>query len=117
MSRLWFRSRHNVSRSRIRVEASAAANGRTPKVIEALEARRLVSTALTGQVLGSLRNNFTGWVGFEFTVGANPLTVSQLGRWDVAGNAATHTLKLADAATGADLSGGSVSVNTSGAAA
>jgi len=72
-------------------------------------------TAISSQTLGTLRNNFSGWVGFEFTTGPAALSVSQLGRWVVSGNTGTHTLKLVDAATGTDVPGGSVSVNTSGA--
>jgi len=49
--------------------------------------------------------------------GRGALVVTQLGRWVVSGNAGTHAVKLVDAATGTDLSGGSVSVNTSGATA
>jgi len=45
------------------------------------------------------------------------LAVRQLGRWIVSGNSGTHTVKLVDAASGTDLSGGSVSISTSGAAA
>ncbi len=71
---------------------------------------------ITGQALGSPRNNYTGWVGMTFTIGSSALTVTQLGRWVVAGNTQTHTVKLVNAATGADVSGGTASVNTAGAA-
>ena len=49
--------------------------------------------------------------------GRGALVVTQLGRWVVSGNTGTHSVKLVDAATGTDLSGGSVSVNTNGATA
>ncbi len=45
------------------------------------------------------------------------LGVSQLGRWVVSGNSEVHVVKLADAVTGIDLPGASVSVDTSGATA
>jgi hypothetical protein len=46
---------------------------------------------VTGQTLGTLRRDFTGRVGFKFTVGATPLTINMLGRWIVSGNTGTHT--------------------------
>src|SRR4029077_11052517 len=73
------------------------------------------STPLTtGDTLGSLRNDFSGWVGGQITVGSADLTVTDLGRIVVAGNSGTHTVKLVDAATGLDVSGGSVSVSMAG---
>ncbi len=45
------------------------------------------------------------------------LGVSQLRRWVVSGNSDVHVVKLADAVTGIDLPGASVSVDTSGATA
>src|SRR5205807_1414262 len=64
-----------------------------------------------------LRTDFSGWVGMRLKVGSSDLQVSSLGRWVVAGNTAAHTVKLVDAATGADVAGGSVSVATAGAPA
>ncbi len=61
-----------------------------------------------------LRNNFDGYVGMQFTVGPTPLNVSSLGRVCVAGNTATHTVKLVLASTGGDVPGGTVSVNMGG---
>src|SRR5438477_4185208 len=53
------------------------------------------------------------WVGFQFTVGAVPMTVSSLGRWVVSGNSGSHTVQLFNA-DGTAISGGSVTVNTAG---
>ena len=64
-----------------------------------------------------LRQDFSGWVGMTLNVGAADLSVSALGRWVVAGNSAAHTVKVVDAATGADVAGATVSVPTAGAAA
>jgi len=75
------------------------------------------STTLASSVaLETLRSNFSGWVGFRFAVGGAPITVTQLGRWVVSGNSGSHTVKLVDSG-GNDVPGGSVTVNTSGAAA
>ena len=60
--------------------------------------------------LGTIRNNYTGWVGFGFKVGLTPVTVSGLGRIAVAGNTQAHTVKLVDASTGTDVPGGSALV-------
>jgi len=69
---------------------------------------------VTGQTLsGTIRNNYAGSLGFKFTVGSSPMTVSQLGRWVIAGNTGTHTVELVRASDNAVL--GSVSVNTAGA--
>ena len=50
------------------------------------------------------------WSGMAIRVGAAPLTVTSLGRIYVPGNTGTHTLKIVDADTGADLPGASVDV-------
>ena len=63
---------------------------------------------------GTLRNNFTGWVGMVIQVSTNPVTVNSVGRIVVSGNSGTHTVKLVDASTGADIPGGSASVSTVG---
>lgn len=70
---------------------------------------------VTSKTLGTLRNDFSGWVGMEVTVGGSPITVLSLGRIDVSGNTGSHTVKIYDANAQADVSGGSVSVGTSGA--
>ena len=60
------------------------------------------------------RNDYTGWVGTALAVGVNPITLTDLGRWVVSGNSGSHTVKLVTTSN-TDVSGGSVSVNTSGA--
>ncbi len=72
--------------------------------------------AITGYALNGppLRNNFSGFAGMSFTVGPSSLVVSSLGRLCIAGNSGTHTVKLVSAATGADLTGGSVSLDMAG---
>jgi Pectate lyase superfamily protein len=64
-----------------------------------------------------LRNDYTGFVGLNFVTGASPLSIQALGRMAVAGNSATHTLKLVNAQTGADVPGAAVVVNMTGAPA
>ena len=51
------------------------------------------------------------------TIGSSSLTVDQLGRMFAPGNAGTHIVKIVDAATGADVPGGSASVVMSGGTA
>ena len=68
-------------------------------------------TALvTNMTLGTLRNNYSGWVGFALKVGPAPLLVTGLGRIAVAGNTQSHTVKLVDAATGMNVPNGVASV-------
>ncbi|HLG98216.1 MAG TPA: hypothetical protein VKX49_18005 [Bryobacteraceae bacterium] len=71
----------------------------------------------TSLVTGSARNNYTGWVGASITVSTSPVTVTALGRIFISGNAGTHAIKIVNATTGADVSGGSVSVSMSGGTA
>lgn len=74
------------------------------------------SPFLIGQSLSNgTRNNFTGTVGFQFTVGASNLNVTQLGRWVVSGNSLTHDITIYDVAAATVI--GTVTVNTSGAPA
>ena len=42
--------------------------------------------------LGAVRNDFEGWVGFQFTVGNATLTVTSLGRWVRSGNSKNRKL-------------------------
>lgn len=44
-----------------------------------------------------------GWAGMKFTVGASPLTISQLGRYAISTNTQTHQIRIFDATTGADV--------------
>lgn len=73
---------------------------------------------VTNKTTGTLRNNFTGFVGMKFTVGTSPLNVTSLGRIFVSGNSGTHIVKIVNASTGNDVVGASVSINmTLGSAA
>ena len=58
---------------------------------------------LTGKTLGTLSNNYSGWVGMRFMVGSNPLVVRALGRIYINGNTQTHELRLIHAATNATV--------------
>lgn len=66
---------------------------------------------ITGQTLGTIRNDFTAGLGFYFTVGASPITITALGRWVVAGNTQSHVLDLLDPSTNLIES---VTLNTTG---
>jgi uncharacterized delta-60 repeat protein len=72
---------------------------------------------VTGKTLGTPHNSYSGFVGMKITVGANPVTVTALGRLCVSGNTGTHTVKLVKAVGGTDVAGGSVSVAMSGGTA
>jgi chitodextrinase len=65
---------------------------------------------VTGVVPGALHNDWSGWVGKQIGVGANPVTVTKLGRMIAPGNAGTHTVKLVRASDEMDVPGGSVSI-------
>lgn len=72
---------------------------------------------VTGQALGTVRNNYTGYVGMKIGVGGIPVTVTALGRIFVSGNSGTHLVKLVNAANGSDVPGGSVALGMSGGTA
>jgi hypothetical protein len=67
---------------------------------------------LLSQTLGTAHNDFSGFAGMRFVVGSRPLNVTALGRIVAGGNSGTHTVKLVNAANGADVPGGAVSVST-----
>jgi len=69
---------------------------------------------LTSSKLGTLRNDFSGYVGMQVMVGSSPITVTALGRIMASGNSGTHTVKLVKVSDGTDVPGGSVSIAMSG---
>jgi hypothetical protein len=54
---------------------------------------------------GTLRSNYSGWVGMKITVGVTALDVLSLGRAYIPNNAGSHDLKIVDEMTGADVPG------------
>ncbi len=62
---------------------------------------------------GTSRNDFTGCVGFTFTVGAANITVTSFGRWITSGNSQTHTIRLFKVSDDSEVTNGTV--NASGA--
>jgi hypothetical protein len=66
---------------------------------------------------GTSRNNAAQDLGMRIQVGAAPLTVTQLGRYCIAGNSQTHLMRIVDVATLTDVVGGSATVNMSGGTA
>jgi YD repeat-containing protein len=67
---------------------------------------------VTGMTLGALRTDSPGWAGFRMTTGAQPLTLTSLGRLCSPGNSLLHELRLIRAAdnvvvasTGVSMSG------------
>ncbi|HLG95334.1 MAG TPA: immunoglobulin domain-containing protein [Bryobacteraceae bacterium] len=72
------------------------------------------SNYVTSTTLGTLRNNYSGWVGMSVTTGAQPIAITALGRIFVSGNTGTHVLKIVQSSTGTDVPGTSVTVSTIG---
>ena len=71
---------------------------------------------VTGFTPGTIRNNFTGLIGMQFTVASAPVTVTSLGRMYLAGNSSSHTVKFVRVSDGYDVTGGSVTVPPGGTA-
>ena len=61
------------------------------------------TSLVTPRTLGTLRNDYSGWVGMQIAVSSEELQVEGIGRWCVAGNTQVHALKIVDAATGDDV--------------
>lgn len=97
---------------------SEGAQVTTTKTVEVVTPSAVVPTTLliSGGTASHLRDDFSGWVGFQFKVGSVPIMVSQLGRYVVSGSSGTHIVKLLKN-DGTDVSGGSVTVNTAGVSA
>jgi hypothetical protein len=72
---------------------------------------------VTSWVPGTLRNDWSGWLGMQVVVGTNSVRVTQLGRMMAPGNSGTHTVKLMQASDETDVAGGSVAVAMSGGTA
>ena len=101
---------HNPSTSSIfiKINSKEAASNKPLLVVSTPE-----TAFVSDKTLGTLRNNLNAWVGMKFTTGSAPVTVTSLGRIYVNGNTGTHTVKLVNAGSGADVAGGSVSINLS----
>ncbi|MEK7564162.1 MAG: hypothetical protein AAB510_01160 [Patescibacteria group bacterium] len=86
--------------------AGSVASNTCPSGVPFVQSKTLGTTALS--TFGDI------WLGGKITIGASPVTVTSLGRIIISGNVNTHILKLVNAATGVDVPGGSVSINTIG---
>ncbi|MEO8426483.1 MAG: Ig-like domain-containing protein, partial [Verrucomicrobiota bacterium] len=74
-------------------------------------AARSQTAFITSATLGTTRNDFNGWLGMKFTVGASPITVVALGRMCLTSNSGTHPMKLIAASSGANVPNGAVSIS------
>lgn len=87
---------------------------------ETLQSVDLLVTAVEGTPLitniasGMLQNNSNSWLGMQFTVGTNPVSVTALGRMSSLANSQTHVLKLVRASDGQDVAGSEVMVDMAG---
>jgi len=68
---------------------------------------------ITLQTLGTLRNDFTGFAGMLIRIAGSSLPIVGLGRTVVAGNGATHIVKVVDPTTGIDIPNASTVVDLS----
>jgi hypothetical protein len=67
---------------------------------------------VTSEMLGQIRNDFNGFVGMKIQVLGSPLSIYALGRYLLPGNGGMHEIKIVDAASKNDVTGGNVTVNT-----
>lgn len=73
------------------------------------------TSLLSAETLGTLRNDFTGPVGMQYTTGSSPITVTHLGRIFVAGNTGTHTVGIYSLSSGTPLASCSVTASSGNA--
>ena len=66
---------------------------------------------IAGFTPGVGRNDFSGFVGMQFTVGSAPIKVTAFGPLYLPGNTSTHVLKLVNASDGSDVPSGSVTLS------
>lgn len=78
------------------------------------QAESTTSSLITSQVPGTVRNDFTGWVGLKLEVGSRPMKVNTLGRFMMHGNTGVHMMKLINAANGSEVAGSLVTVSMAG---
>lgn len=71
-------------------------------------------TLLSNPTVGTASYPVPGWYGMKFTVGSRPVWVFGLGRMVAPYNSLDHALKLVDAETGEDVTGGTTTVSTDG---
>lgn len=78
--------------------ATAAAIAPSQNDVVILQGKRAQSQStafVTAQTLGSgPRNDATISLGFQFTVGSAPITVTDLGRWVIAGSSQSHAMSI-----------------------
>ena len=66
---------------------------------------------VTSEVIGTPRNDFTGVVGMQIKVAANPLFAVGLGRMFLPGNSGVHQMKVVDATTNIDIPNAATTVD------
>ncbi|MGH9968945.1 MAG: RHS repeat-associated core domain-containing protein [Pyrinomonadaceae bacterium] len=96
-----------TSKIRVRTWESVDGYSRITEV-EAWESSQ--ASFVTGKTLGALRADYTGHVGMKVTTGAQPVTVTSLGRIYVSGNTGTHMLKIVRASDNAVVASANVSM-------
>ncbi len=90
-------------------------NSSAAETSESLPVSANSTSYVTSFASGTLRNDYNGWVGYEFTTGSFSLTITALGRLVQSGNTQSHELALIDASSGDTVA--TVTVDTSGATA
>lgn len=72
------------------------------------------SPLLTSFTPADARNGHQGFLGMRITVGDSNINVTDLGRIFLTGNTGTHTVKIVNGSSGADMLNGSVSISMPG---
>ena len=75
------------------------------------------TTFVTAFAGSTVRNDYSGWLGMQVTVGSSPLNVSSVGRLCLAGNATSRMVEFVSVATGQIVAGSSAAVNMAGCTA
>jgi hypothetical protein len=67
---------------------------------------------VTSDITGTIRGNFTGQAGLEFTTGSSPVTVTAMGRANLPGDSQAHAVSLYAAGSGALVASAQVPTGT-----
>lgn len=87
--------------------------GRDPAAVVPIHARVFEEAGyVTGVSVGTLRNNYPGWVGMRFVTGAKSINITALGRYIAPGNTGTHTIRLVRASDSQLIASAQVDTST-----
>jgi YD repeat-containing protein len=102
---------YSVSDSEPSSPLSAPADYAAAAALPFVQAQETPQPFVTGMSLGAMRSDSPGWTGFQITTGAQPLTLTALGRLCSPNNSLLHELRVVRASDNVLLATTSVSMS------